>query len=661
MKNKVFFRENFFLAFWIVAYGYSIFCAVILQTVVLPLIPSLHSGNGLLTGDARVFHDFAVGWAAQIQREGWAAWSLFGKTATSGNVSLLAAFYAIFGPNPLSFIFLSSAFHALGGVLLYALYCRFANSELKVAGIASAVVFLAFPSALVWYAQNHKDTFLIVGYLLTLLGFLDIWRTTCFKGLIKGVLALLAGLLIVAWMRPLMLQIYFLSFAAPTLLIVVFHLVRASQKPLKSISRMLFALSVVGLMAKLLFVSSPYTDLTRFDRAIVISGQEWVWVSTPGLPAAIDSRLETISKLRAHFLQSGIESGARSIVDSDRAPTNAVELMLYLPRAALVGVFGPFPSFWAETVSAPRVVAAAETFVFYLLMPGLLFLLWRHSSPAIWLALISAVAVITIQSYVSPNLGTLHRIRYGQWMILAAMGFAGYAYFFARRFQSGKQSHGQSSLKLGAVVTGMATLGVLALLVRDLILVNRLGFSQQLDFYYLALLVPMLLVNALCVPLADPFTSEFVKRNTLEARQRLLNHLILFTTAVLFSLAVATVLGWWLFSENVKGIDLIAIFFASSLLALSALTLTGNSLLNASGAALKSSLFQLLVPAAVLFALAINHTSQHQVRITLGAMVLGQLLNIAAIVWHLHALGYKFQRGNVSQLSLEKRLIKNSI
>lgn len=68
-----------------------------------------------------------------------------------------------------------------------------------------------------------------------------------------------------------------------------------------------------------------------------------------------------------------------------------------------------------------------------------------------------------------------------------------------------------------------------------------------------------------------------------------------------------------------------------------------------------------MVPAAVLFALAANHTSQYQVRITLGAMVFGQVLNIAAIVWHLRRLGYKLHRENLSQLSLEKRLIKNSI
>lgn len=74
----------------------------------------------------------------------------------------------------------------------------------------------------------------------------------------------------------------------------------------------------------------------------------------------------------------------------------------------------------------------------------------------------------------------------------------------------------------------------------------------------------MLLVNALCVPLADPFTSEFVKRNTLEARQRLLNHLTLFTTTVLVSLAAAIVVAWWLFSQHLGNIDLIAIFFGVS-------------------------------------------------------------------------------------------------
>lgn len=663
MKSQWFtaFQTSFGIKLWAIAYGYSLFCALVLQTVVLPLIPGLHAGNGLLVGDAYVFHNFAVAWAEQIAQQGWGAWSFFGTTETSGNVSLLAAFYAVFGPNPISFLPLSAAFHALGSVLLYALYCRLTHFRFKSAGVASAFTFLVFPSAMVWYAQNHKDTFLIVGYLLTLLGFLDVWRSTDAKALFKGFAVLLVGMSIVAWMRPLMLQIYFLSLVAPALLVFIFRFFKPAETPWTSTLKLFIALLAVGFLAKVLFVQSPYTDLTRFDRPILLNGQEWEWTPTPGVPSALDSKLEAMSKLRAHFLQSGLERGARSIVDSDRIPSNAVEFIAYLPRAALIGLFGPFPRFWAETVSAPRVVAAAETLIFYLLIPGLAFLLWRHSSPAIWVVLISAVAVITLQSYVSPNLGTLHRIRYGQWMVLAAMGFAGYAHIFARRFELAGQSMGQSSLKLGALVTGMATLGVLALLVRDLILVNRLGFSHALDFYYLVLLVPMLLVNALCVPLADPFTAEFVKCDSVDARQRLLNHLILFTTIVLFLLAIMIVVGWWFLNSDTVNSDISVVALAASLLALSGLTLTGNSLLNASGAALRSSMFQLLVPASVLFALALNHVPQLQVQVALGAMVVGQVLNITAIAFHLRGLGYEFRLGNVRQLSLETRLIKNSI
>lgn len=106
------------LVFWLFGYAFAIVMAVVLQKLVMPVMPALHAGHGLLSHDAIVFHDMAVAMADRIVVSGWGEWELIPGNGITANVGILAAVYAVFGPDPAWFIPLNAGFHSLGALLV---------------------------------------------------------------------------------------------------------------------------------------------------------------------------------------------------------------------------------------------------------------------------------------------------------------------------------------------------------------------------------------------------------------------------------------------------------------------------------------------------------------------------------------------------------------
>jgi putative peptidoglycan lipid II flippase len=186
--------------------------------------------------------------------------------------------------------------------------------------------------------------------------------------------------------------------------------------------------------------------------------------------------------------------------------------LAYLPRALVVGLFSPFPDTWAERPTLPRVIGAIETLIFYLMAPGILILAWRRPSNGLFASLIISAAMLTVLSFTSPNVGTLHRIRYGPLFIFMLAGAGGWAWLlgkgigmlgsFTKLGTAAHQSNpqvvvandgtpsgvctnpsGVRALGAGAMVTLISVVGYLGLLIRDLLLINRSGFGASLDSF----------------------------------------------------------------------------------------------------------------------------------------------------------------------------------
>jgi hypothetical protein len=190
---------------WVVFFCYAICAALIVQKVLLPLIPSLHAGGGLVSGDAIYFDSVAVKLAEQIRQYGWGSWQLFPATGASGNVAILGALYAVFGHDPTLIIPVNAAIHALGGVLIFLLARELSGKESigTYAGVIAGSLFIIFPSALNWYGQVHKDGYAIAGSLLILLTWVKAFRESPdMRGWLMLFLAHLAGVVLVGIVRP---------------------------------------------------------------------------------------------------------------------------------------------------------------------------------------------------------------------------------------------------------------------------------------------------------------------------------------------------------------------------------------------------------------------------------------------------------------------------
>lgn len=649
--------------FWLAAFAYALAMGLILQKLVLPMMPSMHAGHGLLNDDASFFHSVAWDMAQRIRADGWGAWKLLSSGSVTGNVGLLAAVYVFAGPEPAWFLPINAAFHALGATLLLKL-----GTELmgRKPALFAAFLFLVFPSSLVWYGQNHKDAFLISGFLLVLLAFVRglrggdtaFWR----NGLMLGV-----GIFLVAIMRSHMVAVYALAMGCALAFMVFLQLLWPKIDGWGGIRRGL-GLLLLALLAAVLapknneLISTDLVQISSKARALaaetgVDTGIDlgiWEWQPLEALPTKVDGALKQISSLRVHFIESGRRVGASSVVDGDRKPENALEVLAYLPRAAVVGVFAPFPSFWGERLSLPRVIGSLETLILYLVCPGIFFALFKGRSREVIACLVVAAAVVTVLSYVGPNLGTLHRVRYGQFFIFLLAGAYGWGLILSQLMHRvgprasaqgdseapsagvGAAPSARRAAGAGLAVTLVSMLGLLGLLIRDLMLIEQVGLGAQLDDYYLALMVPMFFISVLAIPIGDALTPALVRAQHSPQFRRLVGGAVTLATGLTFAVCAALLL----FAEQILAAfsaqseihTLLRLFWiAMPLLACSGAIIVGNSLLNAVGRPVVAAVAQLIVPVAVIAAILLATEDQVVTAAMLG-MVLGQLGNLL-ILW----------------------------
>lgn len=665
-------RAVFFL--WLGAFAYSLIAGVVLQTLLLPMLPSMHAGHGLMFGDAIFFHEQALWLVAQIESGGWGEWRLVPSAATTANVGVLAALYAFFGPEPLLFLPLNAAFHALGTVLVLLVALQLFPDRVGLrGGLLAALVFLIFPSALVWYGQNHKDAFAIAGFLLVLLAFLRALDWAGGRALLSNVLMFVAGFFLVSIMRPHLPFIYLIAFGGAFLIVAFFSLVRCDWNK----RRGLLAFAGLLLLGVALLPVVPVSHGLVEGGADIVPGYNspvettWAWQESSYLPRSLDGLLHKVASVRVYFIGFGQLSEAGSGIDESVRPQNAEELVFYLPRALQVGVFAPFPSFWVERLSPARVVGALETLAFYLFFPGVLVMLWRRMSRGLFICLSVALAVIMINAVVSPNLGTLHRVRFGQWFIFMIVGACGWvtlwdwvaARFVTREHSGPVMPSGSKAASAGFMVMLISLLGFIGLLIRDLLLIDRVGFGQALDSYYLAMMLPVFFTGILAVPLGDALSTRIVQL----AEHFKVKGLLRAVSSLTLLLFILISTGLLLFTDQIFAffvadgdVSLVRQLFPMALLLLvfSGLLVTGNSLVNSLGRPVLAAAGQLAVPVVVILVVLLADGSRAVSAAMLG-MVLGQLVNLAVLSVLLWRYGFNVVPGSLAPLRGESEMLHN--
>jgi hypothetical protein len=449
---------------WLVTFLYAALAAVLVQLVVLPhLLPTWHAGSGLLVGgDWIAFHNYAVGRAARIRAQGWGAFEL--RPMGQAPVGIASAVYALTWSEPWTLIPLNAALHATAAVLLCHLLHGFVM-DWRWAAIGTAP-FVFYPTALVWVAQIHKDGFAIAGYFCLFAAFADLARedpvTVTWRALGRTLLLVPIGLGLIWLVRPDLIIVAYATAGLALGVLAVGIAARIWRDPRSwRPAVVLLALVTLTTLAGASLTNTPSRLLGARDtaagqahdnaaRPVAEAGEpvlRWdelqrgvraiPWYRSTWLPTAVDRVAYRIALIREVFLVYYLDG--QSTVDIGVGFYRASDLLRYLPRALQIALLAPFPTHWRETgsldwtIASRRVVAIEMLGVYAALLP-LPAVIWRwRRRTELWIVVLPCLAILGVYSLVVPNLGALHRFRYGFLMVLVGLGIAGGLDLLSRR------------------------------------------------------------------------------------------------------------------------------------------------------------------------------------------------------------------------------------
>jgi hypothetical protein len=138
-----------------------------------------------------------------------------------------------------------------------------------------------------------------------------------------------------------------------------------------------------------------------------------------------------VGTVRQRFATEYPDSGSN--LDSQVQLNSTADLIRYLPRAAAIGFFAPFPKMWFATGkqvgSGGRLLSGLETMAMYVVEGLAIVGLWgkgrgRQGFSVWFLALVAALGLISL-GLVVVNVGALYRLRYIFLVLLIILAAAG--------------------------------------------------------------------------------------------------------------------------------------------------------------------------------------------------------------------------------------------
>lgn len=371
----------------------------------------------------------AAALSESLRRGELGAWAAADKTF---HVKLYALCFALFGP--------LLGYNVVGAeplnVLLYlacvALVFRIGREVFsRRAGLAAACAVALWPSFLLHTTQFLKDP-LFVTLTLALVHVNARWLTrehTWAGGLLAGAAG---GLVVTAlWLARSGTGEVLLALVLLGALALVARQVR---------ERRLLAANVAGAALVLaLTLGVPRLMPNAMELGRSPSAARWAASATredSTREGFISDAAARVGRVRRMFVEMYPDSGSN--VDAGVRIGNASELLRYLPRAAEVGFFAPFPVTWfsagKSVGTAGRLLAGAETLLMYAVEALALLTLWRaRGRLEAWLLFASAAAGMVALGLVAVNVGTLFRLRYVFVMLLIILAAEASARFAARR------------------------------------------------------------------------------------------------------------------------------------------------------------------------------------------------------------------------------------
>lgn len=401
------------------------------------LMPSWHLGHGLFIGDAATTHEFAIRLLEKGPENGTAS------SESSLYIRFTAVMYRLTCPEPWVMLPWQALAQALAGFAFFQIL-RGAGIG-PVGGWAGALWVGINPQAMEWATQLQKDGWFLAGNMLLLWGILS-------RELWPGFLRSLVGIGLAFFCRPPFLPILIFQVALLLAVAVVWPRAKAPF-PLRR-------LSLAGLLGTIFFLNlarswapGPLVQVVRghdYSQSIRPPQDGHETQQPTGFQTSflgIVPGLEGLAR-QIHYLRNlGIGEGGRSLVDPEVALSSVRDQFLYVPRALWIGLTAPLPGKLNDWLK-PDLPSAGNRPSFRMHPAGELtgwlrqLLPWWMLGCVLLLAgiglgfdqperratcvtfLIFCLPVLILLAEITPNLGTLVRLRFPYWVPLTGWGLA---------------------------------------------------------------------------------------------------------------------------------------------------------------------------------------------------------------------------------------------
>ena len=388
------------------------------QWWLLPETP-WYAGHGLMKGgDWLQFFEEARNLAERIRSAGWGEWEL--RYDGQWPASLMAAVFVLTGREHASVVLpVYSALYALTGAALTAVALKLDMSDRRALMV---LLVLAFPSTIVIWGQPHKDVFSLTGIVLLIWS----WSTVQFDSGVSRWLRVALGVFLgfgLIWLpRPYLIEVSLIAM----IIGMVVSIACARERQVLALRGSLFVL--MALLAVLSYKAAGQAG--QAGQRMCLSWKPELYIPF------VNEQVGSLICYRHSFIRS--YSGQASNIDFDRPLTNYHEIFSYLPRAALLALTSPVPSFGALTGSIHATspggkmklaIAAYEMIVFYGGLIGCVIWIWKGEGSQRAFAsgvFVFALAVAVFYVLSSPNEGTLFRMRFPEFTLWWLLGVAGW-------------------------------------------------------------------------------------------------------------------------------------------------------------------------------------------------------------------------------------------
>ena len=286
-------------------------------------------------------------------------------------------------------------------------------------GLLAASMVGVWPSFLLHSTQFIRDPLTILCFLALMLVLILLLRRDF--GWRRTLTAAIGGVTLVTllWVgRGNMWNIVLVAIAL-TLLMLAFRMVRENRLIAGNLAVMLLIL-VAALFVPTRFESTALARRPSVTPLAIPSADPPVRRTRDSIWTAV---LRQIVERRDGFRSYRSEA---SNIDVDVTFRSAGDILRFVPRAAVIGFFAPFPRMWVQHGTfglATRLLSGAETLVMYVVYLAVAYCLWRERrNTQMWLLfLVAAVGLIAL-GLVVVNAGALYRIRYVFWIMLIVIG-----------------------------------------------------------------------------------------------------------------------------------------------------------------------------------------------------------------------------------------------